>query len=87
MFVQLNAAYKTLSNPRLREEYDYELGLMMRSEIRGGGGGDESWRRGWMEQVAELKRRSERRRAHKEKRDSWGSRMRAQNMMNQHHHN
>ncbi|CAJ2649054.1 unnamed protein product [Trifolium pratense] len=45
MFVQVNAAYKTLSNPELKAEYDYEIGLGLR-------------RSRWMEQVIELKRRS-----------------------------
>ncbi|KAF7842611.1 chaperone protein dnaJ 20, chloroplastic-like [Senna tora] len=65
MFVQLHAAYETLSNPVLREEYDYELGLIKS-------------RRRWEEQVVELKRRSNRRMAQKEG-SSWGSRIRAQN--------
>ncbi|XP_027339529.1 chaperone protein dnaJ 20, chloroplastic-like [Abrus precatorius] len=76
MFVKLNAAYETLSNPRLRAEYDHELGL--RSNIMSGVG-DESWRWRWQEQVAELKRRSHRRTAQKEE-GSWANRMRAQNM-------
>lgn len=76
MFVQLNAAYKTLSNPRLRAEYDYELGLRTASDI------DKSWRSRWQEQVVELKRRSHRRMTQKE--GSWGSRMRAQNMKDYH---
>ncbi|RZB97480.1 Chaperone protein dnaJ 20, chloroplastic [Glycine soja] len=54
MFVQLNAAYQTLSNPRLRAEYDCELGL--RSEKISVG--DETWRYIWQNQLAELKRRS-----------------------------
>ncbi|TKY71444.1 Chaperone protein dnaJ 20 [Spatholobus suberectus] len=73
MFVQLNAAYRTLSNPMLRAEYDCELGLRSGMSV-----GDESWRCRWQEQVAELKRRSRRRMAQKE--GSWGSKMRAQNM-------
>ncbi|XP_020222917.1 chaperone protein dnaJ 20, chloroplastic [Cajanus cajan] len=67
MFVQLNAAYETLSNPRLREEYDYELGLRSKMSV-----GDESWRIRWQEPVAELKRRSHRRMARKEG-SSWGT--------------
>ncbi|KAK7246771.1 hypothetical protein RIF29_41641 [Crotalaria pallida] len=74
-FVQLNAAYKTLSNPRLRAEYDSEL-LGLRSQRRVGDEYD-SWRCRWQEQVVELKRRSHRR---SQKEGSWGSRMRAQNM-------
>ncbi|WJX22010.1 hypothetical protein P8452_11362 [Trifolium repens] len=68
MFVQVNAAYKTLSNPELKEEYDYEIGLGLR-------------RSRWMEQVVELKRRS-----HKRKEGSWGSRIRAKNNINKDHH-
>ncbi|XP_061363253.1 chaperone protein dnaJ 20, chloroplastic-like [Gastrolobium bilobum] len=74
MFVQLNAAYKTLSNPKLRADYDYDLGL--RSKMSAS---DESWRCRWQEQMVELKRRSHRRMAQKGG-GSWGSRMRAQNM-------
>ncbi|XP_020222187.1 chaperone protein dnaJ 20, chloroplastic [Cajanus cajan] len=74
MFVQLNAAYETLSNPRLREEYDYELGLRSKMSV-----GDESWRIRWREQVSELKRRSRKRVARKEA-SSWASRIRVQNM-------
>ncbi|KAJ1419900.1 DnaJ domain containing protein [Sesbania bispinosa] len=70
MFVKVNAAYKTLSNPRLRAEYDYELGLRMRSKM---GVGEKRWE----EQVVELKRRSQRRMA--QKGGTWGSTMRAQN--------
>ncbi|QCD76538.1 chaperone protein dnaJ 20, chloroplastic-like [Vigna unguiculata] len=73
MFVQLNAAYTTLSNPRLRAEYDYELGLRSRISV-----GDESWRMRWVEQLAELKRRSHRRT--QRNRGSWGTRVRAQTM-------
>ncbi|XP_014518042.1 chaperone protein dnaJ 20, chloroplastic-like [Vigna radiata var. radiata] len=71
MFVQLNAAYTTLSNPRLRAEYDYELGLRSRMGV-----GDESWRMRWMEQLAELKRRSHKRMQRNH--GSWGTRVRAQ---------
>ncbi|XP_028754253.1 chaperone protein dnaJ 20, chloroplastic-like [Neltuma alba] len=83
MFVQLHAAYKTLSDPVLREEYDYELDLMTskRNKNKSVNGGDERWRRRWEEQLVELKRRSNTRMAQKEG-SSWGSRMRAQNMKN-----
>ncbi|KAL5157053.1 Chaperone protein dnaJ 20, chloroplastic [Glycine soja] len=63
MFVQLNAAYRTLSNPWLRADYDYELGLRSEKSV---------------EQVAELKRRSNIRMARTK--GSWGCRIRAQNM-------
>ncbi|XP_047171619.1 chaperone protein DnaJ-like [Vigna umbellata] len=42
MFVQLNTAYTTLSNPQLRADYDYELGLRSKKSV-----GDESWRCRW----------------------------------------
>ncbi|KAI5448451.1 hypothetical protein KIW84_015748 [Lathyrus oleraceus] len=45
MFVQVNEAYKTLSNPKLKEEYDSELfglGNLRTSK--------------WMEQMVELNR-------------------------------
>jgi len=74
MFVQLNAAYQTLSNPRLRAEYDCELGL--RSEKISVG--DETWRYIWQNQLAELKRRSHIRMAQNQ--GSWGSRIRPQNI-------
>ncbi|XP_057739023.1 chaperone protein dnaJ 20, chloroplastic-like [Arachis stenosperma] len=73
LFVQLNQAYETLSNPTLKQEYDHQLGLITAH--------DESSRKRWKEQLAELKTRSHR------KQGSWGSRMRAQNiiiMMNNH---
>ncbi|WVY92595.1 hypothetical protein V8G54_031683 [Vigna mungo] len=73
MFVQLNAAYTTLSNPQLRADYDYELGLRSKKSV-----GDESWRCTWQDQVAELKRRSHTRMA--QRNGSWGSRVRARNM-------
>lgn len=82
MFVQLNAAYETLSNPMLREKYDSELGLRrsnnnmnmnMNMNVS-----DEVWRSRWQEQVVELKNRSRRRMG--QKGGSWGARMRTQNM-------
>ncbi|KAG5070697.1 hypothetical protein JHK82_057445 [Glycine max] len=88
MFVQLNAAYETLSNPRLREQYDSELGL--RSEVMSVSSDHERWRsvsvssehERWesrfQEQVIELKTRSRRRMG--QKGGSSGSRMRAPNM-------
>ncbi|XP_054776643.1 chaperone protein dnaJ 20, chloroplastic-like [Prosopis cineraria] len=83
MFVQLHAAYETLSDPVLRQEYDYELGLITskRNNSKNVNGGGERWRRRWEQQVVELKRRSDTRMAQKEN-SSWGSRIRAQNMKN-----
>ncbi len=78
MFVQLNDAYKTLSNPMLRAEYDCELGLrskMMSVTVSD----DERLRRSrWQEQVVELKKKSRRRMG--QKGGSWGSRMRTHNL-------
>ncbi|XP_024172059.1 chaperone protein dnaJ 20, chloroplastic [Rosa chinensis] len=84
LFVQLNEAYKTLSDPVLREEYDYELGLTANSSC------SSSCRRTtykfrkdmstvgpnlqWRQQILELKRRSNGRMARKE--GSWASRVR-----------
>ncbi|CAI8591433.1 unnamed protein product [Vicia faba] len=65
IFVQVNEAYKTLSNPKLKEKYDSELfglGNLRRSK--------------WMEQVDELNRRSQK---SKGGASSWGCRMRAMN--------
>ncbi|KAI9103501.1 hypothetical protein K1719_023124 [Acacia pycnantha] len=83
MFVQLHAAYQTLSDPVLREEYDYELGLITskRNNKSVNGVGGDRWRRRWEDQLLELKRRSNTRMAQKEG-SSWGSRIRAQNMKN-----
>ncbi|XP_027348556.1 chaperone protein dnaJ 20, chloroplastic-like [Abrus precatorius] len=71
MFVQLNAAYKTLSNPMLRAQYDTELGLRSKMSV---GDHHEKWGNGLQEQVIELKKRSRRRMG--QKGGSWGSRMR-----------
>ncbi|XP_021826144.1 chaperone protein dnaJ 20, chloroplastic-like [Prunus avium] len=86
-FVLLNQAYKTLSDPVLREEYDYELGLkncvgttrvgFKMDNIRNHGAAQNRWR----QQVLELKRKSNCRMAQKE--GSWASRMRrAHNISN-----
>ncbi|XP_019439119.1 PREDICTED: DPH4 homolog [Lupinus angustifolius] len=72
MFVKLNAAYNTLSNPRLRAEYDSELLLGLRSQTSVGDE-YESWRCRWQQQVIQLKRRPQ-------KKGSWGTKIRAQNM-------
>ncbi|KAI5356109.1 hypothetical protein L3X38_009004 [Prunus dulcis] len=82
-FVRLNQAYKTLLDPVLREEYDYELGLKIcvgtttrvgfkMDNIRNHGVGAAQNR--WRQQVLELKRKSNCRMAQKE--GSWASRMR-----------
>ncbi|XP_061350359.1 chaperone protein dnaJ 20, chloroplastic-like [Gastrolobium bilobum] len=73
MFVQLNAAYKTLTNPMLRAKYDSELGLRNKMCVS-----EEIWRNRWQEQVVELKKRSCRRMG--QKGGSWGTRMRTQSM-------
>ena len=77
MFVQLHAAYKTLSDPVLREEYDCRLSSRnfegtFRKDFT-----DQCSRIRWQEQIQELKRRSDNRVAQKE--GTWGSRMRAKN--------
>ncbi|XP_028800796.1 chaperone protein dnaJ 20, chloroplastic-like [Neltuma alba] len=42
LFVQLNAAYETLSNPQLREEYDYNvLGLRRKTAAAAAAASDE----------------------------------------------
>ncbi|KAF1889765.1 hypothetical protein Lal_00025093 [Lupinus albus] len=80
MFVKVNAAYETLSNPMLREEYDCELGLRRRMISNVGVSEDEKWRRRWQQQVGGLKMRSRTRMG--QKGGSWGNRMRTQNMKN-----
>ncbi|WJX46601.1 hypothetical protein P8452_33384 [Trifolium repens] len=74
IFVRLNAAYETLSNPMLREQYDSELGLKNNMMNMNNIVNQEIWRSRWQEQVVELKKRSSRRTGQK------GSRMRTQNM-------
>ncbi|CAK8530280.1 unnamed protein product [Lathyrus sativus] len=73
MFIKLNEAYKILSNPNLKQEYDSKLlGL---GDLR---------RSRWMEQVVELNRRSDTRMG--DASSSWGCRMRAKNNINKHNH-
>lgn len=81
MFVQLHTAYTTLSDPVLREKYDYELGLRNLGKMKKNINLQISMRAGWQEQILELKKRSS---LSMKQRDgsSWGSRMRAQNMQN-----
>jgi len=80
LFVQLNAAYKTLSNPRLREQYDSELGL--RSKVMSVGTDHERWGSKLQEEVIEVKTRSRRRMG--QKGGSSATRMRTQNMKDRH---
>lgn len=78
MFVQLNAAYKTLSDPMLRKEYDCELWGLTNNYGSTLKMDEDVARTRWQEQINGLKRRSNRRMAQKE--GSRGSRIRAQNM-------
>ncbi|KAK7412123.1 hypothetical protein VNO78_03571 [Psophocarpus tetragonolobus] len=80
MFVKLNAAYTTLSNPTLRAEYDHELGLRNQTNVTFG---DESWKRRWQEQLAGLKTRSHTRMTQTQRKQgsgSWASRLWMQNI-------
>ncbi|OMO68170.1 hypothetical protein CCACVL1_20051 [Corchorus capsularis] len=81
MFVRLHAAYKTLSDPVLREEYDCRLSsrnsqgaIRPRPDFA-----YQCSRNRWQEQIHELKRRSNCRMNMTQKEASWGSRMRAKN--------
>ncbi|TKY59520.1 Chaperone protein DnaJ [Spatholobus suberectus] len=76
MFVQLNAAYTTLSNPRLRAQYDSALGL--RSKVSSVSDDHEIWGSRLQEEGIDLKTRSRRRVG--QKGGSSGTRMRTQNM-------
>ncbi|KAJ0046131.1 hypothetical protein Pint_05402 [Pistacia integerrima] len=78
MFVQFHAAYTTLSDPVLREKYDCELGLRNFGKMKKKRNLQCSMRKGWQDQIVELKKRSSCRM--KQRPGSWGSRMRAQNM-------
>ncbi|KAG9451612.1 hypothetical protein H6P81_011577 [Aristolochia fimbriata] len=85
MFVEVNKAYETLSDPILRRSYDRELGLAEAAgrsrrsrvnngvEIRWEVATDEAY---WKAQLSELKRRSEYR-MRQQGGGSWGSRMRS----------
>uniref|UniRef100_A0A7N0UFY9 J domain-containing protein n=1 Tax=Kalanchoe fedtschenkoi TaxID=63787 RepID=A0A7N0UFY9_KALFE len=72
MFVSLHEAYRILSDPVLRSEYDLELGLSRKRE------NDDFRKRVWRDQLSELRRRSSSC-GLAEKEGSWGSRMREQN--------
>ncbi|KAK9929618.1 hypothetical protein M0R45_026712 [Rubus argutus] len=89
LFVQLNEAYKTLSDPVLRGEYDCELGLTANSSCSSSCRSTTyKFRRDmnnvgpnsqWRQQILELNRRSTGRMARRE--GSWASRVRkAQNV-------
>ncbi|XP_057496631.1 chaperone protein dnaJ 20, chloroplastic-like [Actinidia eriantha] len=81
MFVEVHEAYKTLSDPVARAEYDLRLSLGDFSHNHKVGSGDDPFaRRRWEGQITELRRRSSFRGEHKE--GSWGSRMRARNTEN-----
>ncbi|KAI4375856.1 hypothetical protein MLD38_013676 [Melastoma candidum] len=78
MFLMIHEAYRTLSDPVLREEYDYNLGLNAGGAGRNNGRAGLDGYRGtrWQEQVMELrKRRSGGRRGE----PTWGSIMRDRN--------
>ncbi|KAJ4716923.1 chaperone protein dnaJ 20, chloroplastic-like [Melia azedarach] len=75
IFVQLHAAYKTLSDPVLRENYDCQLRF---SSTTSDLDQENCKRKRWQDQIVELKKRSSDRTA--EKHGSWGSRMRARNI-------
>ncbi|XP_057421957.1 chaperone protein dnaJ 20, chloroplastic-like [Lotus japonicus] len=80
MFVQLNEAYKTLSNPLLREQYDSELGFRSEMNINVS---DEGLRSMWQEQVVhDMNMKTKSRRRMGQKGGSWSSRMKTQNMEN-----
>ncbi|KAE8645798.1 hypothetical protein Csa_017276 [Cucumis sativus] len=70
MFVQLNAAYKTLSDPVLRRQYDDSLNMGFNTK---GFRGDSAV---WERQILELKRRSSQRKDRSAP-ASWAARMQA----------
>ncbi|MED6213482.1 hypothetical protein PIB30_093887 [Stylosanthes scabra] len=84
MFVQLNAAYETLSNPMLKAQYDTELGLRNNNEVLMSVSHDSEtslrslWEKEEQQVVVELKTRSRRRMEQK------GNRMRTQTSRGEH---
>ncbi|RDX75970.1 Chaperone protein dnaJ 20, chloroplastic, partial [Mucuna pruriens] len=84
MFVELNEAYKTLSNPRLKAQYDNELVLRSKMSVSVSvSSNHERWGSRVQEEVIELKKRSLRRMGQKGGSSS-ASRMRTQNMKDRH---
>ncbi|XP_022967659.1 chaperone protein dnaJ 20, chloroplastic-like [Cucurbita maxima] len=75
MFVQLNAAYKTLSDPVLRRQYDDSM-MGLNNGYSYERRGFEVDRTVWQRQILELKRRSA---CQRDRSVSWGGRMRARN--------
>ncbi|OAY32116.1 chaperone protein dnaJ 20, chloroplastic [Manihot esculenta] len=75
MFLQVHEAYRTLSDPVLREEYDLGLFLGLTRNLGDNHAGTGSC--SWKEQLVELKRRSNLRVAQKE--GSWARRVATQN--------
>ncbi|EEF28227.1 chaperone protein DNAj, putative [Ricinus communis] len=76
MFLQVQKAYKTLSDPVLREEYDNGLLMGMTRGFRASRNDSLATRNRWRDQLVELKIRSKNRMAQRE--GSWASRMRTQ---------
>ncbi|WCJ42027.1 Chaperone protein DnaJ [Euphorbia peplus] len=80
-FLQVHAAYRTLSDPVLREEYDkglMNIGFMgYKGNFRGSTMEDFDGKKRWRDQLDELKKKSAHRTA--ENGSSWASRMRSRN--------
>ncbi|XP_038888723.1 dnaJ homolog subfamily A member 3, mitochondrial-like [Benincasa hispida] len=76
IFVQLNAAYKTLSDPVLRRQYDASLMGFNNNGFSNGRRGFQADTTVWQRQLLELKRRSALRRDRSAK-ASWGATMQA----------